>query len=446
MFTVLNSQSIKSISNAPPRIQGMLLRLQRYDFDLNFVPGKSISVPDALSKVFLNATYTNEQKFEYQVDMVLDNLLVSKEKLDGIKQATRNDYVLQNLSSTIVEGWPEFKETLPPELDAYFQYRHEITSAEGLLFKGDRVIIPTALCKVMKEKLHHGHIGIQRTRPRARQVMFWPDLNAEITDMISKCSACIENQAYQQKKPLIFHEIPTEPWFKVGMDLLSFRNKSYLVIVDYYSNYIEVCHLYHQRKSPDVISHVEAIFARFGIPRVVISDHGPQFSSTDFKDFAESWDFEHKTSSPDYPKANGMAESAVKAVKRIFKKAYKMNEDPYLALLALRSAPSTNDILSPAQKLFQRVLTTRLPHFRSLVSHKDPPVQLPAKFDQKLRRKQKEYHDRSAKELPQIPNDATVRIHHKSSWPTKAKVLRKDESPRSFHVQTEDGMTLGRNH
>ena len=231
------------------------------------------------------------------------------------------------------------------------------------MFKGDRVIIPTALRKVMKEKLHHGHIGIQRTRAGARQVMFWPGLNAEITDMISKCSACIENQAHQQKESLIFHEIPTEPWFKVVMDLFSFRNKSYLVVVDYYSNYIEVCHLYHQTKSPDVISHVKAIFARFGIPRVVISDNGPQFSSTYFKNFAKSWDFEHKTYSPEYPKANGMTESAIKAVKRIFKKAYKMNEDPYLALLALRSAPSTNDILSPAQKLFQRVLRTPLPDF-----------------------------------------------------------------------------------
>ena len=126
--------------------------------------------------------------------------------------------------------------------------------------------------------------------------------------------------------------------------------------------------------------------------------NSPQFSSTDFKNFAKSWGFKHKTSSPEYPKPNGMAESAIKAVKCIFKKAYKMNEDPYLALLALRSAPSTNDILSPAQKLFQRVLRTPLPDFRSLVSHKDPPVQLPTKFNQKLSRKQKEYHDRSTAE------------------------------------------------
>ena len=59
----------------------MLLRLQKYDFDLNFVPGKSIPVPDALSRAFLNATDTNEQKFEYQVHMVLDNLPMPKRKI-----------------------------------------------------------------------------------------------------------------------------------------------------------------------------------------------------------------------------------------------------------------------------------------------------------------------------------------------------------------------------
>ena len=77
-------------------------------------------MPDALSRTFFNATDTNEQKFGYQVHVVLDNLPVSKEKLDEIKQATRNEYVLQKLSSIVVEGWPETKETLPPELHAYF--------------------------------------------------------------------------------------------------------------------------------------------------------------------------------------------------------------------------------------------------------------------------------------------------------------------------------------
>ena len=141
-----------------------------------------------------------------------------------------------------------------------------------------------------------------------------------------------------------------------------------------------------------------------------------------------------------------MAESVVKTVKRLFKKAYKMNEDPYLALLAHRSTPSTNDTMSPAQKLFKREKRTQLPDLRSFISKKTEPAekQLPAKFHQRIHNKQKQYHDQSAKELPQIPNGATVRIHEKKSWPTKAQVIEKAASPRSYNVQTEENGTFVR--
>ena len=124
-----------------------------------------------------------------------------------------------------------------------------------------------------------------------------------------------------------------------------------------------------------------------------------------------------------------------------------MNEDPYLALLAHRSTPSTNNTMSPAQKLFKREMRTQLPDLRSFLSKKTEPAekQLPAKFHQRIRDKQKQFHDQSAKELPQIPDGATVRIHEKKSWPTKAKVIEKAASPRSYNVQTENGTLLRRN-
>ena len=77
-----------------------------YDFK-SMILISTLYLKNALSREFFNATDTNEEKFGYQVHMVLDNLPISKEKLDEIKQATRNDYVLQKLNSTIVEGWPE---------------------------------------------------------------------------------------------------------------------------------------------------------------------------------------------------------------------------------------------------------------------------------------------------------------------------------------------------
>ena len=66
---------------------------------------------------------------------------------------------------------------------------------------------------------------------------------------------------------------------------------------------------------------MEMIFSRLGIPEVVRSDNGPQYSSATFKEFAETWGFKHVTSSPEYPKSNGMAERHVQTVKQILTKA-----------------------------------------------------------------------------------------------------------------------------
>ncbi len=105
---------------------------------------------------------------------------------------------------------------------------------------------------------------------------------------------------------------------------------------------------------------------------MVVSDNGPQFSSSMFKRFASDWEFQHVTSSPRHPKSNGMAESAVKVVKGLFKKTYLADEDPYLALLAYRSTPSTNDDQSPAEELFGRTTRTNLPDLRKLTSNSEP--------------------------------------------------------------------------
>ena len=76
-----------------------------------------------------------------------------------------------------------------------------------------------------------------------------------------------------------------------------------------------------------VISHLKSIFARHGIPEVVISDNGSQYSSAVFEEFSKEYEFDHVTSSPKYPQANGEAERAVKTTKQLLEK----NRDPYLA-------------------------------------------------------------------------------------------------------------------
>ena len=79
--------------------------------------------------------------------------------------------------------------------------------------------------------------------------------------------------------------------------------------------------------------------SRHGIPDTVVSDNGSQFNSQEFHEFSLSWESNHVSSSPHYPKSNGKAESSVKIVKQLFKKAEHDRKDPWLASLDYHNTP-----------------------------------------------------------------------------------------------------------
>ena len=152
---------------------------------------------------------------------------------------------------------------------------------------------------------------------------------------------------------------------KIGMDLLEWKGSSYLVIVDYYSRYIELVSL----TSSSTINHLKSIFARHGVPETVMSDNGPQYTAAVFKEFAKEYSFTHVTSSPKFPQSNGAVERAVKTVKGLLNK----NEDPYLALISYRSTPLENGY-SPAELLMSRKIQTPLPILPSQLKPKLPKI------------------------------------------------------------------------
>ena len=104
-------------------------------------------------------------------------------------------------------------------------------------------------------------------------------------------------------------------------------------------------------KTPTVIRHCKTTFARHGIPYILISDHCPQFDNAEFARFDKEWDF---TLSPYYLKSNGLAERTIQTLKKVLKKARKDGTDPNLAILELQNTPRTNDLGSPAQRLFSQ--------------------------------------------------------------------------------------------
>ena len=75
-----------------------------------------------------------------------------------------------------------------------------------------------------------------------------------------------------------------------------FDNRILLVVVDYYSNYIEVCRLQNQ-VFLSVIKELQNVFARFGVPYQLVADNGPQSCTEEFTKFTNKWAFQHITSS-----------------------------------------------------------------------------------------------------------------------------------------------------
>ena len=163
----------------------------------------------------------------------------------------------------------------------------------------------------------------------------------------------------QVTEPLIPTQFPQLPWQWVGTDLFEHNASNYVLVVDYFSRYIEIAKL-SSTDANTVVNHLKSIFARHGIPQVIISDNGPQYSAAVFSKFAEDYGFVHMTSSPKYPKANGEAERAVRTIKSLLKKCSGKAEDPYLALMAYRATPLACGY-SPAELLMGRAIRTTVP-------------------------------------------------------------------------------------
>ena len=145
-------------------------------------------------------------------------------------------------------------------------------------------------------------------------------------------------------------------------DIFTFEDGNYLVLVDYFSKYIEVTKL-KDLTSQETIEALKGHFSRHGIPAKLVTDCGAQYTSKEFETFAQSYSFEHVLVSPKHPRANGEAEAAVKTVKSLWRK----NKDKNKALLEYRATPIPGIDLSPSQLSMGRRLRTTLPIARGLL-------------------------------------------------------------------------------
>ena len=435
----------KPLAEMTPRIQRMRMRLLKFDICAQYVKGKDLTDADALSRApWTEASQDDEiaeKEISAHVAMVIENIPATESRIEEIRQTTLRDENLKSVLHYIHHGWPQNKRDCRLPAQPYWHCHQDLTEVHGLILKGDKIVVPQAMRRDMLQRIHEGHMGIAKCKRRARQCIYWPGINSQIEDTVQGCEECMKLLPSKPADPLLNQTIPERPWQIVGADLLQWSNKTYIVIVDYYSLWPEV----YQLSRPDTINVIHAMketFARHGIPVELISDNGPQFASYKYKQFSNEWQFKHTTSSPHYPRSNGLAEATVKTVKKLLKKCHRSNQDILKGLLILRNTPLQCG-KSPAELSKGYPLRDNLPRYHNT------KVDNTGRNLQKERKSAKQYHDNKfVKRIPSthFTSGQTVAIQHATTkeWTLRGKIL-KEVAPRSFDVKLSDGRVLRRN-
>jgi len=185
---------------------------------------------------------------------------------------------MQKVTHFISNGWPA-------EAQPYFPIRDELIVDHGVILKGLRVVVPQTLRKEYLRQLHKGHPGMDATKRRARETVYWPSLMLDIDSDVASCQPCNSARPHQQKEPLLIHPGPGLPWSFVNADIFDWSGLWYLILIDFYSGWFEMSTL-SDLSSKSVITKMKQHFSVHGIPSKLLSDNGPQFASREFKSFA----------------------------------------------------------------------------------------------------------------------------------------------------------------
>lgn len=200
----------KQLDQTPLRLQRLLINLQNYDIQVKYVPGSKLYLADALSRASFDDN--NFQFIENETDAhvnMIKYVSISEKQIEKLQQETNNDQELNILKETILVGWPENKSQVNVVIRAYWKYRDVILLNQGILCKGNQFIIPKAMRKEMISRLHYGHLGINKTINKAKELIYCPNMQKEITDIVKNCSTCLKFSNSQTRETFVCREVPT---------------------------------------------------------------------------------------------------------------------------------------------------------------------------------------------------------------------------------------------
>ncbi|CAK1600823.1 unnamed protein product [Parnassius mnemosyne] len=368
-----NSAGIPEVS--ANRLQRYALFLSGYNYTIEYVKSSDNSA-DYLSRFSLlgadasssgtggdsNAGYTETADIDDRAAYV--NFVVKGAipiTLQALRDAINKDRIMKKVIHYVLEGWP--KKVNDPEIKPYSLCKLELSYENGCLMRGHKIVIPGSLRDRVISELHTSYMGVVKTKAEARSRFWFPGIDGVLERMIGSCEICMQLRAAPPRVHISPWKYTADPFRRIHLDFLGpINGHMYLVIVDAYSKWVEVCRMNTTCASIAVIDKLYEFMSRFGLPETIVTDNRTSFCSREFLDFCHLNGITHITSPAYHPASNGQAESYVKVIKRGIKSSLLSSNNVRECNLNLlkyifdyRNSVHSTTGLSPAQIVFGRL-------------------------------------------------------------------------------------------
>ena len=339
------------------RMQHYATFLQSFNYTIKFRPTKQHYNADAFSRLPLNVKTPDNvvEESDLLEVSIIETLPLTVEELS---KATAIDSSVKILLQGLKNG------KMVDGKERFGVDQNEFSLQQGCIMRGIRVYVPPELRSKVLAELHSAHFGTTRLKSLARGYVWWERIDKDIEELVRNCASCQSTRPNPVKVTTHCWEPPKQPFERVHVDFAGpFMGTYFIVFVDAYSKW-PVVKILRDITTATTINACREFFTTYGIPCVLVSDHGVQFTSGEFQKFLRLNGVFHKMGAPYHPSTNGQAERFIQTFKNKMKALrcdkVGMHKELCNILLNYRKTIHPTTGKSPSMMLFNRQIRSRL--------------------------------------------------------------------------------------
>ena len=456
----------KPLADLPPKLKELFMELRGYNYFTSHIAGARNLVSDALSRsvnwspkpeqceeeeeagieeTFARQVTTNKHSFLWKDPLMEEMIqqaavdpdylkLAELVKMRKDKMFVKNKLPSDHPARAYLSVWDRLGYEEDPE-----------TKTTLVILDTTRLCVPRGTDGQLRKKivklLHVPHMGEVKAGKAAEKRYHWPSMWNQVSQECRDCDICVRNQQSQPNEPPpVAEDLAEYPMQKMSADLMHFGGNTWLVMVDWFSNFTFAKKLGRVGGTDKVIEKMKKIFLTFGFVQYLKTDDGPEFRGR-FQDWARRAGIVTTNSSAYNSRGNGRCEKAVKDIKRLLQKVKEERGDWALALSEWRNCPTASGP-SPAQLFYSRqVRSCVLPE---LIQETEVTNNM---LDRRIRERESRFTRVTRHSAPAFKRDDEVWLQDRDTgkWDIKAWIRGARPHMKSYIVETTSGGLYLRN-